>query len=132
MKYHTIIHCAVVLVSGTYASAQFAISSSTIDSGGGTLTGATYTLSGTIGQTDPGVLTGASYTLDGGFWPTALPSQSGSCEGDANGDNVIDVNDISYVLFRLGGPPPEGDANNDGAVDVNDISYVLFRLGDPC
>ena len=54
------------------------------------------------------------------------------CEGDTNGDNTVDVNDISYVLFRLGSPPPDGDANGDGTVDVNDISYVLFRLGDPC
>ena len=57
------------------------------------------------------------------------------CDGDANGDDVIDVNDISYVLFRLGnaGVPGtvDGDANLDGVVDVNDISYVLFRLG-PC
>jgi hypothetical protein len=57
------------------------------------------------------------------------------CDGDANGDNTVDVNDISYVLFRLGnaGAPGsvDGDANNDGIVDVNDISYVLFRLG-PC
>ena len=27
-------------------------------------------------------------------------------DGDANGDNVIDVNDISFVLFRLGDPCP--------------------------
>jgi hypothetical protein len=58
------------------------------------------------------------------------------CEGDANGDSTVDVNDISYVLFRLGdsGTPGEvdGDANGDGVVDVNDISYVLFRLGDAC
>ncbi len=57
------------------------------------------------------------------------------CDGDANGDNVVDVNDISYVLFRLGnaGTPGtvDGDANSDGIVDVNDISFVLFRLG-PC
>jgi hypothetical protein len=57
------------------------------------------------------------------------------CEGDANGDETVDVNDISYVLFRLGnsGTPGtvDGDANADGIVDVNDISYVLFRLG-PC
>ena len=120
------------LVIGAGAGAQYAITTSTIDSGGGTLTGATYTLSGTIGQTDAGVLVGASYTLDGGFWPGALPSAKTFCEGDANGDNVVDVNDISFVLFRLGGPPPEGDANNDGTVDVNDISYVLFRLGGGC
>ncbi len=57
------------------------------------------------------------------------------CDGDANSDNTVDVNDISYVLFRLGnsGTPGtvDGDANGDGIVDVNDISYVLFRLG-PC
>jgi hypothetical protein len=58
-----------------------------------------------------------------------------TCDGDANGDFTVDVNDISYVLFRLGGLANEacgcleGDANGDGIVDVNDISYVLFRLG---
>ena len=56
-----------------------------------------------------------------------------ACDGDANNDNTVDVNDISYVLFRLGnsGTPGsvDGDANSDGIVDVNDISYVLFRLG---
>ena len=29
---------------------------------------------------------------------------AGACDGDANGDNIVDVNDISYVLFRLGNP----------------------------
>jgi hypothetical protein len=56
----------------------------------------------------------------------------GSCDGDANGDQAVDVNDISYVLFRLGqsnGVCGDGDANGDGVNDVNDISYVLFRLG---
>ena len=57
------------------------------------------------------------------------------CDGDVNLDNVVDVNDISFVLFRLGnsGAPGgvEGDADGNGVVDVNDISYVLFRLG-PC
>ena len=60
-----IIATTVVLAFASHAPAQYAITTSTIDSGGGTLTGATYTLSGTIGQTDPGVLVGASYTLDG-------------------------------------------------------------------
>ncbi len=56
----------------------------------------------------------------------------GGCDGDANGDLVVDVNDISFVLFRLGqnnGVCGDGDANGDGVNDVNDISYVLFRLG---
>jgi hypothetical protein len=62
--------------------------------------------------------------------------RSATCEGNANGDNVVDVNDISYVLFRLGNPCAapgcEGDANGDNVIDVNDISYVLFRLGNAC
>ncbi len=57
------------------------------------------------------------------------------CPQDANADNSVDVNDISYVLFRLGetGDPLtlEGDTNADGVVDVNDISAVLFHFG-PC
>lgn len=57
------------------------------------------------------------------------------CPQDVNGDGSVDVNDISFVLFRLGdtGDPDllEGDANNDGVVDVNDISAVLFNVG-PC
>lgn len=56
-----------------------------------------------------------------------------SCEGDADGNGAVDVNDISFVLFRLGdsGTPGsvDGDADENGVVDVNDISYVLFRLG---
>ena len=63
---------------------------------------------------------------------TVLMNVPTVCDGDANSDQVIDVNDISYVLFRLGqanGACGEGDVNGDAANDVNDISYVLFRLG---
>lgn len=62
----------------------------------------------------------------------SIVPESSLCDGDANADGVIDVNDISFVLFRLGEDPPVGDANGDGVVDVNDISHVLFRLGNPC
>ena len=67
---------------------------------------------------------GAIYAFD--------PEATAGCEGDANNDCTVDVNDLSYVLFRLDDPGPDGDANGDGIVDVNDISYVLFRLGNPC
>ena len=63
-----------------------------------------------------------------------------SCPNDVDGDYQINVNDLSYVLFRLGdtglagaGPTSlQGDANRDGVVDVNDISSVLFGLGEAC
>lgn len=56
------------------------------------------------------------------------------CDGDVDGNNIVDVNDVSFVIFRLGntGPcGPPGDADGNGVVDVNDISYVIFRFG-PC
>ena len=90
-------------------------------------------LTGTLEVNEKGFLEGgAIYGADDAI-VAILPL---SCEGDANGDSVVDVNDISYVLFRLGDPCAapgcDGDANGDGVIDVNDISYVLFRLGDPC
>ena len=56
------------------------------------------------------------------------------CPGDADKSGAVNVNDISYVLFRLGqtGCDAEGDIDHSQAVNVNDISYVLFRLGDAC
>jgi hypothetical protein len=55
-----------------------------------------------------------------------------AASADVNASGIIDVNDITYVLFRLGnsGAPGyvDGDANADGITDVNDISYVIFRL----
>ncbi len=87
-----------------------------------------------MGTTDGSVTYGGWNIDDIQF--IAFPPSVAPCDGDANGDNVIDVNDISYVLFRLGdpcgAPGCEGDANGDGTIDVNDISYVLFRLGNPC
>lgn len=57
-----------------------------------------------------------------------------ACPGDADGSGTVDVNDISYVIFRLGnaGTPGEvdGDADGNGVVDVNDVSFVVFRFGD--
>lgn len=59
-----------------------------------------------------------------------------ACDGDADGDGTVTVNDVSYVIFRFGnsgapGGGVDGDANGDGIVDVNDVSFVIFRFG-PC
>jgi len=60
--------------------------------------------------------------------------------GDANGDQVIDINDVFYLinyLFAGGGPPsclPSGNVNADEFIDVNDIFYLinyLFAGGPP-
>jgi len=58
------------------------------------------------------------------------------CDGDANGDGVVDPLDSGYVLARLGCPVGTGDegcdaadTNADGLVDPLDSGYVLARFG---
>jgi hypothetical protein len=54
--------------------------------------------------------------------------------GDANGDGVIDISDVVYLLNYLfvNGPAPvplaAGDANCDGVVDASDLVYLLNYL----
>jgi hypothetical protein len=54
--------------------------------------------------------------------------------GDANGDGVIDISDVVYLINYLfiNGPAPvpleAGDANCNGMVDVRDVVYLLNYL----
>ncbi|MCH7721002.1 MAG: VCBS repeat-containing protein [Planctomycetes bacterium] len=59
------------------------------------------------------------------------------CEGDANGDGVVDPLDSGYVLARFGCPVGTGDPdcdsadqNGDGGVDPLDSGFVLARFGE--
>jgi len=59
------------------------------------------------------------------------------CDGDANGDGVVDPLDAGFVQARFGcSYPSDGenclfaDANDDGTVDPLDVGYVLARFGD--
>ncbi len=59
-----------------------------------------------------------------------------SCEGDANGDGVVDPLDAGFILARFGCPVGTGDpgcdaadVNGDGAVDPLDSGFVLARFG---
>jgi hypothetical protein len=60
--------------------------------------------------------------------------------GDANGDGVIDIGDVVYLinyLFRFGDPPcpsEAGDINCDEVIDIGDVVYLinyLFKDGPP-
>ena len=64
-----------LLFQPSTVSAQYSITWSTIDGGGGTSTGGVYSVSGTIGQPDAGGgMTNGQYSVTGGFWalPTAV------------------------------------------------------------
>ena len=59
-----------------------------------------------------------------------------ACEGDANGDGVVDPLDSGYVLARFGCEVGIGEAdcdiadqNGDGEVDPLDSGFVLARFG---
>lgn len=59
------------------------------------------------------------------------------CEGDANGDGVVDPLDSGFVLARFGCPVGTGDPscdaadqNGDGVVDPLDSGFVLARFGE--
>ncbi len=59
-----------------------------------------------------------------------------TCEGDANGDGLVDPLDSGFVLARFGCPVDDGDPgcevadqNGDGVVDPLDVGFVLARFG---
>ena len=77
---------------------------------------------------DDGSATGSVYVYD---------CDLVGCEGDANGDGVVDPLDSGYVLSRFGCPVGKGDPgcdiadqNGDGLVDPLDSGFVLARFGD--
>ncbi len=59
----------IFLLAAPTVFADYELTWSTIDGGGGTSSGGPYTLTGTIGQPDAGEMAGGDYMLAGGFWP---------------------------------------------------------------
>jgi hypothetical protein len=84
-------------------------------------------------------VTGTSYDDATGFDFATIKYTELFC-GDANGDEIVDIGDVVYLVAYLyrNGPPPDlpasGDVNRDGIVDVGDIVYLigyLYRGGSP-
>ena len=54
--------------------------------------------------------------------------------GDVNGDGIVDVGDVVYLISYLyrGGPPPDpmnmGDVNCDGIVNLGDVVFLISYL----
>jgi len=122
-----------VLALGAGASAQYAITSSTIDGGGATLTGSTYTLTGAVGQPDASEISiGATYENTGGFWPGAAAAPPPGCLGDLTGDGDTNVLDFSIFAANFGQSAPpftNGDFDGNGFVNVLDFSIFASDFG---
>jgi len=71
---------------------------------------------------------------DEGSCPTSEPETCDTwlCDGDANGDGIVDPLDTGYILARFGlDPCVEGcaaDVNCDGVIDPLDSGYALARF----
>lgn len=98
-------------------------------------------ISGTNGLVSSQVLPGAGGTAQHlGFFPF-FPSVPGvqhasvvrvppacappPCLGNANGDAIVDFNDINAVIANWLSAGPDGDADNNGVVNFDDINAVI-------
>jgi predicted lipoprotein with Yx(FWY)xxD motif len=59
---------------------------------------------------------------------------SNPCQGDANGDNLVNFSDLNAVLAAFGqsGDGLIGDVNGDGVVNFSDLNEVLANFGNTC
>ncbi len=92
-------------------------------------------LTGTTTSTNYPVTAGA-FQMTKGMWHDAfLTKLIIDCHGDANGDAMVDFDDLNEVLNNWGtsgAPGIPGDVTNDGTVDFNDLNLVLGRWGSVC
>lgn len=112
-----------------------------ISAGGTAVHQAKFNLNGTIGQITAGGGRSGEVLINRGFWQDF----AGPClcrPGNSNGDQVINILDITYLICYLyrEGPAPvpyaicSGDANIDCIVNILDISYLigfLYKSGPP-
>jgi len=62
---------------------------------------------------------------------TNLDDDPAVLKGDANGDGVVDVQDVFYMinfLFANGSAPVSGDENGSGRIDISDVFYLINHL----
>lgn len=117
----------LVLVFSLHASADYEITWSSIDGGGGMSSGGSYTLVGSIGQADAGAMAGSDYELAGGFWVGGV-----HC--------FVDFSHFAqFAMYWLDAPCDAGNNWCEGAdldlstdVGINDISELAYWWLDYC
>ncbi|MFQ5607908.1 MAG: hypothetical protein ACE5GA_08160 [Candidatus Zixiibacteriota bacterium] len=104
--------------------------------GGGFGTSTNFGLSGTIGEAAVGDGFSTNFGVLGGFEQDFGASTGACCAlaGNANGDDKVNIADVSFVIAWLfaAGPSPvccaEGNANGDDKLNIADVSYVISWL----
>jgi len=107
-----------------------------ISSGGTRGNSANFVLGGTAGQTAVGQGGSDNFGISHGFWQETDITACNCEPGDANGNLVINILDITYLINYLykGGPAPipyeicSGDPNANCAVNILDITYLINFL----
>jgi hypothetical protein len=65
--------------------------------------------------------------------PATLTVTSATCNGDFNGDGVIDLTDLSTLLAQFGCTSGcSADMDSDGDVDLTDLATLLALYGHTC
>ena len=58
------------------------------------------------------------------------------CMGDVNGDNQVNLSDLTVLLSHFGlvsgATMADGDLDGDGDVDLGDLAALLGRFGSSC
>jgi len=51
-------------------------------------------------------------------------------EGDATGDNLVDIDDFGYIKVYFGTNYPPADFNQDRVVDIDDFGLLKLNFGE--
>lgn len=120
------------------AAQDFALTWNLLPAGGDVRTYADgWVLSGAFSDVSAySLLTNVShgFALQPGGW-AILNHVSPACEGDFNGDFVVDLSDVIILLVNFGQsgvPPWEGDLDGDGTVSLSDLTGLLVNYGNSC
>lgn len=50
-------------------------------------------------------------------------------QGDADGNGVVNIDDLTFIVLRLGQSGGPADVDCSGTVDIDDITFAVLRLG---
>jgi len=110
-----------------------------IDGGAGpAMTGGAFEIVGTIGQPDAGAASGGAFEIASGFWAIVQRGGTAPCLGDVDGDGVIGITDLAFLLSAFGtctGDPlynASVDFDASGCVELTDLTVLLSVFGTFC